>query len=101
MTIFHETVIVPTTLNFRSNLVGMGIVPLQYLDGQNAESLSLTGKEEFTIDVPEDLKPQQEVEVKTASGKSFNVIARFDTELELTYYKNGGILNYMIRKMIS
>ena len=79
----------------------MGIVPLQYLDGQNAESLSLTGKEEFTIDVPEDLKPQQEVEVKTANGKSFNVIARFDTELELTYYKNGGILNYMIRKMIS
>ena len=41
----------------------MGIVPLQYLDGQNADSLSLTGKEEFTIDVPEDLKPQQEVEV--------------------------------------
>ena len=79
----------------------MGIVPLQYLDGQNADSLSLTGKEEFTIDVPEDLKPQQEVEVKAASGKSFNVIARFDTELELTYYKNGGILNYMIRKMIS
>ena len=50
----------------------MGIVPLQYLDGQNAESLSLTGKEEFTIDVPEDLKPQQEVEVKTANGKSLS-----------------------------
>lgn len=85
----------------RSNLVGMGIVPLQYINGDNTESLSLTGKEEFTIDVPEDLKPQQEIEVKTSNGKSFNVIARFDTELELTYYKNGGILNYMIRKMIS
>merc|ERR1719510_576128 len=51
----------------RSNLVGMGIIPLQYINGQTAESLSLTGKEEFTIDVPEDLKPQQEVEVKAAS----------------------------------
>ena len=79
----------------------MGIVPLQYFSGENAESLSLTGKEEFTIDIPEDLRPQQEIDVKTSNGKSFKVIARFDTELELTYYKNGGILNYMIRKMIS
>ena len=79
----------------------MGIVPLQYFSGENAESLSLTGKEEFTIDVPEDLRPQQEIDVKTSNGKSFKAIARFDTELELTYYKNGGILNYMIRKMIS
>ena len=79
----------------------MGIVPLQYFSGENAESHSLTGKEEFTIDIPEDLRPQQEIDVKTSNGKSFKVIARFDTELELTYYKNGGILNYMIRKMIS
>ena len=79
----------------------MGIVPLQYFSGENAESLSLTGKEEFTIDIPEDLRPQQEIDVKTSNGRSFKAIARFDTELELTYYKNGGILNYMIRKMIS
>ncbi len=85
----------------RSNLVGMGIVPLQYLSGQSADSLGLTGKEEFTIDIPEDLQPQQEVDVRTAGGKSFRALARFDTELELTYYKNGGILNYMIRKMIA
>ena len=83
----------------RSNLVGMGIVPLQYLEGENATSLGLTGKEEFTVDLPADLKPQQMVEVR-ADGKSFKAVARFDTELELTYYKHGGILNYMIRKMI-
>ena len=79
----------------------MGIVPLQYFSGETADSLSLTGKEEFTIDIPEDLRPQQEIDVKTSNGRSFKAIARFDTELELTYYKNGGILNYMIRKMIS
>ena len=84
----------------RSNLVGMGIVPLQYMEGENAESLGLTGKEEFSIVVPEDLKPATVLEV-TAGGKSFKVLVRFDTELELTYYRNGGILNYMIRKMIS
>ena len=85
----------------RSNLVGMGIVPLQYLQGENAQSLALTGKEEFTIEIPDDLKPLQEVDVQVSNGKSFKLLARFDTELELAYYKNGGILNYMIRKMIS
>ena len=86
----------------RSNLVGMGIVPLQYLEGQNADSLGLTGREKFTIDIPNDLRPGQTLDVKVDGGqKSFEVIARFDTALELTYYKNGGILNYMIRKLIS
>ncbi|TRY70840.1 hypothetical protein TCAL_01219 [Tigriopus californicus] len=84
----------------RSNLVGMGIVPLQYTSGENAESLGLTGQEEYTIEIPSDLKPQQTLEVQVSTGKSFKVLARFDTELELTYYRNGGILNYMIRKMI-
>lgn len=53
----------------RSNLIGMGIIPLQYLEGQNAESLSLTGKEEFTMDVPEDLTTKQTatVTVRVAS----------------------------------
>ena len=48
----------------RSNLVGMGIIPLQYLPGQNAESLGLTGKEEYSIDIPKDLKTGQTLEVK-------------------------------------
>ena len=87
---------------YRSNLVGMGIVPLQYMEGENADSLGLTGKEEFTIEIPSDLKPGTVLEVKADGGKkTFKVLVRFDTELELTYYRNGGILNYMIRKMIN
>ena len=86
----------------RSNLVGMGVVPLQYQDGQTAESLGLTGKEQFTIDLPpvNEMKPRQLVYVK-AGNVSFEAVARFDTELELAYYKNGGILHYMIRKVLA
>jgi aconitate hydratase len=86
---------------FRSNLIGMGIVPLQYINGESTDSLGLSGKEEFTIDVPADLKTGQEIDVRTSKGKSFKALARFDTELELAYFNNGGILNYMIRKMIA
>lgn len=50
----------------RSNLIGMGIVPLQFEDGQNADSLGLTGKEQFTIEIPDDLKPGQKVTVKVS-----------------------------------
>uniref|UniRef100_A0A0K0FHH9 Cytoplasmic aconitate hydratase n=1 Tax=Strongyloides venezuelensis TaxID=75913 RepID=A0A0K0FHH9_STRVS len=84
----------------RSNLVGMGILPLQYKDGASTESLGLSGQEQFTIDV-ENLSPGQDVDVKTSTGKSFVVKCRIDTEVELTYYKNGGILNYMVRKLAS
>ncbi|XP_045456295.1 cytoplasmic aconitate hydratase-like [Melitaea cinxia] len=84
----------------RSNLVGMGIMPLQFLEGQNADSLGLMGTEVYSIDVPEDLVPHQVLTVKVDNGKSFQVIVRFDTEVDLTYFKNGGILNYMIRKML-
>ncbi|XP_073408565.1 cytoplasmic aconitate hydratase isoform X1 [Dendrobates tinctorius] len=85
----------------RSNLVGMGIVPLQYLPGENAEALGLTGQERYTILIPEekDLRPGMTVEIKLDTGKSFEALMRFDTDVELTYYRNGGILNYMIRKM--
>lgn len=78
----------------------MGIVPLQYLEGQNAETLGLSGKEQYNIHLPDDLKPGQRV-VVSADGKTFEVLLRFDTDVDLLYYKNGGILNYMIRKMIS
>ncbi|ESP05520.1 hypothetical protein LOTGIDRAFT_181349 [Lottia gigantea] len=84
----------------RSNLVGMGIVPFQYLDGQNAESLGLTGKETFSVSVPEDVKAGQILTVNVKDGKSFDVKTRFDTEVELAYFKHGGILNYMIRGML-
>lgn len=84
----------------RSNLVGMGVAPLQYLPGQNAETLGLTGKEAYTIVIPEHLEPGQQIEVAVDTGLKFNVITRFDTEVDLTYYRNGGILNYMVRKML-
>ena len=77
----------------------MGIVPLQYKAGDNAESLGLTGKEKFDIDLPAVLSPGLTVKVSTDTGKQFSVLMRFDTELELTYYKHGGILNFMVRKV--
>ncbi|KAJ8963522.1 hypothetical protein NQ314_005564 [Rhamnusium bicolor] len=85
----------------RSNLVGMGIVPLQFQSGENPESLGLTGKENYTINLPSNIKPGQNVTVTTDTGKSFNVVLRFDTEVDILFYKHGGILNYMIRKMLS
>uniref|UniRef100_A0A803Y9Z1 aconitate hydratase n=1 Tax=Meleagris gallopavo TaxID=9103 RepID=A0A803Y9Z1_MELGA len=85
----------------RSNLVGMGVIPLQYLPGEDARTLGLTGRERYTITIPENLKPQMNIEIKLDTGKTFRAIMRFDTDVELTYFHNGGILNYMIRKMAS
>ncbi|XP_063392126.1 cytoplasmic aconitate hydratase-like [Cydia fagiglandana] len=84
----------------RSNLVGMGIMPLQFLPGDSADGLGLTGAERYSLKVPKDLSPGQHITVQVDNGKSFQVIARFDTEVDLTYFRNGGILNYMIRKML-
>lgn len=84
----------------RSNLVGMGIMPLQFLPGDSADGLGLTGAERYSLRVPRDLAPGHHLTVQVDNGKSFQVIARFDTEVDLTYFRNGGILNYMIRKML-
>ncbi|XP_076758743.1 cytoplasmic aconitate hydratase [Xylocopa sonorina] len=84
----------------RSNLVGMGIIPLQYLPGQNADSLGLTGYELYNIAVPENCQPGQRITVTTDDDKRFEVVVRFDTEVDLTYFKHGGILNYMVRTML-
>ncbi|XP_020278953.1 cytoplasmic aconitate hydratase-like isoform X2 [Pseudomyrmex gracilis] len=84
----------------RSNLIGMGVAPLEYLPGENAESLGLTGYETYDIAIPENIQPGQRVTVTTDDGKKFQVVARFDTEVDLTFYKHGGILNYMIRTML-
>lgn len=77
----------------------MGIIPLQFLQDQNATTLGLNGKETYAIHLPSDLKPGQHVKV-TANDKEFEVILRFDTEVDLLYYRHGGILNYMIRKIL-
>ncbi|XP_012940716.1 cytoplasmic aconitate hydratase [Aplysia californica] len=84
----------------RSNLVGMGIVPLQYLAGQSADSLGITGKEGVTIQLPEQIVPGQNITVALSDGRSFEARLRFDTEVELTYFRHGGILNYMVRRML-
>ena len=79
----------------------MGVLPLQFLPGQNAESLGLTGKE--TFDIPTyggKLKVGQIVDVTTSSGKKFQAKVRIDTEPELAYFQNGGILHYVLRKLM-
>jgi len=82
----------------RSNLVGMGIIPLQFKKGENAETLKLTGKEKFSIELPEKITTGCEFIVKVSDGRSFSTICRFDTEIELTYFKNSGILPYVLRQ---
>lgn len=86
----------------RSNLIGMGIAPLQFLEGQTAESLGLTGKETFTITgIEQDLVPHKILEVKAVKENgetlSFQAKARFDSLIEIEYYKNDGILQYVLR----
>jgi aconitate hydratase len=83
----------------RSNLVGMGVLPLVFKKGQNRTSLGLTGREVFDIQINGDLKPGQDVVVK-ADGKEFVTTCRIDTPVELEYYRNGGILQTVLRKMM-
>ncbi|HMG02424.1 MAG TPA: aconitate hydratase AcnA [Edaphobacter sp.] len=95
----------------RSNLVGMGILPLQFLPGQNVESLQLTGEEVFRVGQPGELKAM--LDSKFANGKTITVFAesdlgktiefsatvRIDTPQEILYYQNGGILQYVLRQL--
>jgi aconitate hydratase len=88
----------------RSNLIGMGVLPLQYPAGQNAESLGLTGEETFTITGVEELNKgttPETVKVTTDDGKSFDAVVRIDTPGEADYYRHGGILQYVLRKMLA
>ncbi|HEY4441019.1 MAG TPA: aconitate hydratase AcnA, partial [Candidatus Elarobacter sp.] len=90
----------------RSNLIGMGILPLQYKDGQNRESLALTGEETFAIEgVAAKLEPGMTVKL-TATGdggkaKTFDALLRIDTPDEADYYRHGGILQYVLRSLAS
>ncbi|XP_073008649.1 putative aconitate hydratase, cytoplasmic [Typha latifolia] len=85
----------------RSNLVGMGIVPLCFKPGEDADSLGLTGHERYTIDLPSEIRPGQDIIVVTDTGKSFTCTVRFDTEVELAYFNHGGILPFVIRSLIN
>jgi aconitate hydratase len=89
----------------RSNLIGMGILPLQFKPGQNAESLGLTGRERINITgISGAIKPRQDVtvEVERPDGTKTScvVTARLDTPVEINYYRNGGILQAVLRKML-
>jgi aconitate hydratase len=89
----------------RSNLVGMGVLPLQFEAGQDAASLGLTGRETFEITgIADGLQPLKKLTVKaTKEGgevKTFTALCRIDTPNELDYYRNGGILHYVLRQMV-
>jgi aconitate hydratase len=87
----------------RSNLVGMGVLPLQFREGENGGTHGLTGAEKFTITGIADLQPRQDVEVKVTrdSGEEFSFTARcrIDTFNELEYFRAGGILHYVLRRL--
>jgi aconitate hydratase len=89
----------------RSNLVGMGVLPLVFKDGQNAESLGITGKETFHVDgISDAIKPRQDITVRAvrADGTEvkFTATARLDTPVDVHYYKNGGILQTVLRNLM-
>jgi len=89
----------------RSNLVGMGVMPLQYEEGDTAESLGLTGTEIFSIQgISEGLTPSKHVDVIAVNDKNktikFKAIARLDSLVEIEYYRNGGILQYVLRQFL-
>jgi aconitate hydratase len=87
----------------RSNLIGMGVLPLQYLDGENASSLELDGSEIFSITGVEELNNGQtpKTVTVTAGDKSFKVNLRIDTPGEADYYRHGGIMQYVLRSLLS
>ena len=89
----------------RSNLVGMGVLPLQFLPGENATTLGLTGRETFDIEgIDDSLQPRQTVTVRArredGSAFSFGAIVRIDTPVEINYYRNGGILHTVLRNLL-
>ncbi len=89
----------------RSNLVGMGVLPLVFKTGETAETLGLDGTESFDIPVTDDVIPRQEITVTAtkANGSQvqFQAICRLDTPIDVDYYRNGGILNYVLREFLN
>ena len=84
----------------RSNLIGMGVLPLEFEAGDSRESMGLTGEETFAISgIAEGVAPGKVLSVETDTGKSFTVKARIDTPQEVEYYLNGGILQYVLRQL--
>ena len=88
----------------RSNLIGMGVLPLQFAQGDTIESLGLTGHETFDVEVDDTLRPLQRVTVRATDDegvtKTFEAVCRIDTPVEVDYYRNGGILHTVLRRML-
>ena len=88
----------------RSNLIGMGILPLQFIDGESTKSLKLTGTETFVIDISDDMAPQQQVNVSATAADgtitTFKAVSRIDTPIEIQYYRDGGILRAVLKKLL-
>jgi len=88
----------------RSNLVGMGVLPLQFEEGTNAQTLALDGTETFDIAIVGDLRPRQKATlvIHRANGSTENVplIIRIDTPIEVDYYEHGGILPFVLRQLM-
>lgn len=86
----------------RSNLVFMGVLPLQFKQGENAETLGLTGKEVIEVDVDETVRPRDLVTVRAINEDgnvtTFEAVVRFDSEVEIDYYRHGGILQMVLRE---
>jgi aconitate hydratase len=90
----------------RSNLVGMGVLPLEFAPGEGAETIGLTGRETFDIGgVAKDLSPGKKLEVvakaENGSEKTFSVVCRIDTPNEVDYYQHGGILQFVLRQILA
>jgi aconitate hydratase len=89
----------------RSNLIGMGVLPLEFLPGESRESIGLTGEEIYDLTgIAKDMAPRKKLTIsaKKADGSTleFQVVARIDTLVELDYYKHGGILQYVLRGLL-
>jgi aconitate hydratase len=89
----------------RSNLVGMGVLPLQFKEGENATNLGLTGEETFSVFGINDIEPLSELNIvaRRLNGEElkFKVITRLDTPIDIEYYQNRGILHTVLRNMIN
>ncbi len=90
----------------RSNLVGMGVLPLQFLPGESSAALGLTGRETFSIEgIADGLRARQEVVVRAVAEddgeREFRAVARLDGEIDVEYYRNGGVLQTVLRRLAS
>ncbi|MEY4562792.1 MAG: aconitate hydratase, partial [Pseudomonadota bacterium] len=89
----------------RSNLVGMGVLPLQFKGNDSWESLGITGREQFDVLLGTELKPQQDatlvIHAADGSKRDVKVVLRIDTPIEVDYYKHGGILPFVLRQLLA